>query len=489
MALTSLKRKGPAKDGQKPARKPIAKKKASPKKSDDPLAEIKLPLESEPDGTPIQRGLISEGRAERLKLQLWLADNLRKSIAPDVPLDLPLERTPEREEVIRKRFDQVMQRGSVKVPPDVTQEEFYSNVCDEIFGFGPLEMFIRFDAISEIMVNGPYILLVESKGRIHETGQKFLDDEHVERIVKRIVKPLGRVASPETPLIDARLPDGSRVNSVIRPCAIDGPNLTIRKFSKDSLGIQDLINFGSLTPNMAKFLEAAVISRLNMVVSGGTGSGKTTLINVLSSFIPSHERTVTIEDAAELQFKQRNVVRLETKKSTPESPGIVTIRDCVINALRMRPERIVIGECRGGETLDMLQAMNTGHDGSMTTVHANDPRSCFSRLESLVLMAGVDFPIDVVRKQIANSVDMIIQASRLRDGSRKITHITEIQGMEGETPILMDIFKFEDYGDGPDGKIIGAHEPGGIRPKSGERLKQAGFEFPPSMFMKQKKKK
>jgi pilus assembly protein CpaF len=487
MAVTPIKRKAPV-EGQ-PQRKPIAPKEPPKKNSDDPLADIMLPLEEEPLDTPIQRGFISEGRAERLRLQLWLADNLRKSIAPDVSLDWPLERTPEREEVIKQRFEQVMQRGSVKVPPDVTREDFFSFVCDEIFGFGPLEMFIRSNAISEIMVNGPYIILIEYKGRIQETGQKFLDDEHVERIVKRIVLPLGRAASPETPLIDARLPDGSRVNAVIRPCAIDGPNLTIRKFSKDKLGIKDLLNFKAMTENMAKFLEGAVVSRLNIVVSGGTGSGKTTLINVLSSFIPSHERTVTIEDAAELQFKQRNVIRLETKKPTPESPGIVTIRDCVINALRMRPERIVIGECRGGETLDMLQAMNTGHDGSMTTVHSNDPRSCFARLESLVLMAGVDFPIDVVRKQIANSVDMIIQASRLRDGSRKLTHITEVQGMEGDMPILMDIYKFHDYGDGPDGKIVGEHLPGGIRPKCESRLKQGGFDFPPSMFMQATKKK
>jgi len=487
MAISQIKRKKPS---NIQAKKPIAKKPkippgGKPPQGDDPT--IFLPLEPESEDTPVQRGLVGAERAERLRLQLWLADNLRKSIAPDVPLDMPLERTSEREQIIKQRFDQVMQRGTVKVPPDVTTEQFFSNVCDEIFGFGPLEIFIRHDKISEIMVNGPYVILVEQKGRISETGHKFLDDDHVERIIKRIVKPLGRVASPETPLIDARLPDGSRVNAVIRPCAIDGPNLTIRKFSKDKLGIQDLLNFGSVTEDMGKFLEAAVVSRLNMVVSGGTGSGKTTLINILSSFIPEHERTVTIEDAAELQFRQRNVVRLETKKATPESPGIVTIRDCVINALRMRPERIVIGECRGGETLDMLQAMNTGHDGSLTTVHSNDPRSCFARLESLVLMAGVDFPIDVVRKQIANSVDLIVQASRLRDGSRKVTHITEVQGIEGDTPILQNVFLFEDYGDRPDGKIDGAHAPGNIRPKCEARLIQNGFKFPPSMFMKKTK--
>ncbi len=443
-----------------------------------------VPLENEPPDTPTQRGFISKGRAEQIRLQLWLADNLRKSIAPDVPLDLPLERTPEREQIIRQRFQQALQRANIKIPADISPEQFYDNVCHEIFGFGPLEPLLNTDTISEVMVNGPYIIFIEQKGRLRESGHKFLDDDHVERIIKRIVKPLGRMADADHPLIDARLPDGSRVNAVLRPCAIDGPNITIRKFSKDKLTIDDLINFGSLTPMMAQFLKACVVSRLNIIVSGGTGSGKTTLINVLSSFIPEHERTVTIEDAAELQLKQRNVVRLETKKPTPESPGQVTIRDCVINALRMRPERIVVGECRGGEALDMLQAMNTGHDGSMTTVHANDPRSCFDRLESLVLMAGVDFPIHVVRKQIASSVDLIVQASRLRDGSRKVTHITEIQGIEGENAILQNVFTFADRGDDENGKIIGEHEPGGIRPKCEPKLRQHGFNFPPSMFMK-----
>jgi pilus assembly protein CpaF len=454
---------------------------ASPKPE---RSDIFLPLEEEPPDTPTQRGFITTERAEYLKLQLWLADNLRKSIAPDIPLDLPLERTPEREQIVQQRFQQALQRANIKIPPHITPEQFYNNVCNEIFGFGPLEPLLQQDSISEVMVNGPYIIFVEQKGRLAESGHKFLDDDHVERIIKRIVKPLGRAADREHPLIDARLPDGSRVNAVIRPCAIDGPNITIRKFSKDKLTIDDLIRFGSLTPMMAQFLQACVQSRLNIIVSGGTGSGKTTLINVLSSFIPEHERTVTIEDAAELQLKQRNVVRLETKKPTPESPSVVTIRDCVINALRMRPERIVVGECRGGEALDMLQAMNTGHDGSMTTVHANDPRSCFDRLESLVLMAGVDFPIHVVRKQIASSVDLIVQASRLRDGSRKVTHVTEIQGIEGENAILQNIFIFVDRGDNAEGKVQGAHEPGGIRPKCETKLKQNGFNFPAAMFMK-----
>ncbi|RMF00058.1 MAG: CpaF family protein [Chloroflexi bacterium] len=419
-----------------------------------------------------------------MKLQLWLADNIRKSVAPNIPLDLPLEKTPERAQLVQQRFQQALQKANIHPPADISPQQFFENVVDEIFGYGPLEPLIRSDRITEIMVNGPYVIFVEQKGRLAESGHKFLDDDHVERIIKRIVRPLGRMADSEHPLVDARLPDGSRVNAVLRPVAIDGPSITIRKFSKDRLVMDDLINFGSLTPMMAKFLEACVVSRLNIIVSGGTGSGKTTLINILSGYIPEHERTVTIEDAAELQFKQRNVVRLETKKPTPESPTEITTRDCVINALRMRPERIVVGECRGGETLDMLQAMNTGHDGSMTTVHANDPRSCFDRLESLVLMAGVDFPIHVVRKQIASSVDLIVQASRLRDGSRKITHITEIQGIEGENAILQNIFTFSDQGDDEDGKIIGEHEPGGIRPRCESRLKQNGFNFPAAMFMK-----
>jgi pilus assembly protein CpaF len=484
MSLSSLKRvKTTGTEQAQPSQSSPTKSEAhSPASGLDGLV---TPLEQEPFGTSIQRGFISEGRAERLRLQLWMADNLRQSIAPEIPLDLPLERTPEREQLIAQRYQLALQRANIRIPSDVTPDQFYSNVCDEIFGYGPLEPFVQSQAISEIMVNGPYIIFVEQKGgHLLESGHKFLDDDHVERIIKRIVKPLGRAADAEHPLVDARLPDGSRVNAVLRPCALDGPNITIRKFSKDKLTMDDLIRFGSVTPMMAQFLEACVVSRLNIIVSGGTGSGKTTLINVLSGFIPGHERTVTIEDSAELQFKQRNVIRLETKKATPESPTIITTRDCVVNSLRMRPERIIIGECRGGETLDMLQAMNTGHDGSMTTVHANDPRSCFDRLESLVLMSGVDLPIHVVRKQIASSVDLIVQASRLRDGSRKVTYITEIQGLEGENMILQNIFTFADRGDGPDGKIVGEHQSGGIRPRCESRLKQNGFTLPPAMFLK-----
>ncbi len=464
-----------------PAR-PAPKPKPEINREEDDLL---LPLEPEPPGTPRQRGFISEERAHLLRLQLQIADNLRlKLLAPDLSLDYPLERTPEREQKALQSLNQLISSSGFRLPPNTTKERFIRGVLDEVFGYGPIQPLVDRDDINEIMVNGPYIIFIERKGHLIESGYKFLDDDHVERIIKRIVLPLGRVVTPDHPLIDARLPDGSRVNAVIRPCAIDGPNITIRKFSKDKLTIEDLLRFGSLNEDMAKFLEAAVVSRRNIIVSGGTGSGKTTLINILSGFIPEDERTVTIEDAAELQLRQRNVVRLETKKPTPDSPTEVTIRDCVVNALRMRPERIVVGECRSGEALDMLQAMNTGHDGSMTTIHANSPRDCISRLETLVLMAGADLPLITVRKQIASAIHLIVQAARLRDGSRKITHISEILGMEGETVVMQEIFKFYDEGDDEDGKVIGYHGPTGIRPNCDPILRRNGFNLPPTMFMR-----
>jgi pilus assembly protein CpaF len=460
-----------------------------PEFSPQPEAEeednLFLELEPEPPGTSRQRGAILEERAALIRLQLQIADNLRqKLLAPGVPLDLPLERTPEREQIAIKGLERLTSSSNFRMPSKITKEQFYSDIMNEVFGLGPIQSLVDRDNISEIMVNGPYIIFVEKDGRLRESGHKFLDDDHVERIVKRIVLPLGRVVSSEHPMIDARLPDGSRVNAVISPCTIDGPNITIRKFSKEKLQVADLIRFGTLTEDMAIFLEAAVMSRRNIIVSGGTGSGKTTLINILSGYIPEHERTITIEDAAELQLRQRNVVRLETKRPSPESPTEVTIRDCVVNALRMRPERIVVGECRSSEALDMLQAMNTGHDGSMTTIHANSPRDCISRLETLVLMAGMDLPLETVRRQIGSAIHMIVQVARMRDGSRKVTHITEILGMEGKNVILQDVFLFYDESDTEDGKVKGYHSSNGLRPKCSEAFKQYGFTLPPSMFLK-----
>jgi pilus assembly protein CpaF len=444
-----------------------------------------LQLEPEPPGTARQRGAISKARASTLRLQLQIADNLRqKLLAPDVPLELPLERTPEREQKVFQSLEQFVSSGNLRVPIGVTKEQFYGNVMDEIFGYGPIQPLINRDDITEIMVNSPYIIFVEKNGKLRETGYKFLDDDHVVRIIKRIVLPLGRTVLYDYPLIDARLPDGSRVNAVIPPCAIDGPNITIRKFSKEKLTVDDLIRFGSLTEDIAMFLEAVVVARRNTIVSGGTGSGKTTLVNILSGYIPERERAVTIEDAAELQLRQRNVVRLETKKPNPESPTEMTIRDCVVNSLRMRPERIIVGECRAGEALDMLQAMNTGHEGSLTTIHANSPRDCLSRLETLVLMAGVDMPMATIRRQIASAIHMIVQAARLRDGSRRVVQVTEILGMEGENIVMQDIFRFIDEGDGPDGRVTGYHGATGIRPDCNDILKRFGYDLPASLFMR-----
>jgi pilus assembly protein CpaF len=325
------------------------------------------------------------------------------------------------------------------------------------------------------------MIFVERKGQLTLSGITFDSDEHVLRIIDRIVAPLGRRVDESSPLVDARLQDGSRVNVVIRPVALCGPTITIRKFSKKPLSIQDLIRFGSMTQEVADFLRACVLARLNMVVSGGTGSGKTTLLNVLSSFIPNDERIITVENAAELQLQQEHVVPLESRPANIEGKGEITIRDLVINCLRMRPERIVVGECRGSEALDMLQAMNTGHDGSLTTLHANTPRDAISRLEVMCLMAGMDLPLRAIREQIASAVDCICQQQRLRDGSRKILFVTEIQGMEGEMITMTDVFEFEQTGIEKN-KIIGRIRPTGIRPKFIERIEDAGISLPPSTF-------
>lgn len=418
----------------------------------------------------------TSANVERTKTCLWLAQKIEKSL----PENIVLERNPTVIKLIQDRYNLARQRVSI-APND--EKQFFEDLLDEILGLGPLEKILKDDTISEIMVNRPDLVYIEKKGRMIESDTIFADDAHVERVINKILKPLNRYVGPDSPLVDARLPDGSRVNAVIAPCAIDGPNITIRKFFKSPLGVKDLVKFNSMTDDMAEFLRACVMSHLNIVVAGGTGSGKTTLLNVLSSFIPDTDRIVTIEDAAELSLQQRHVVRLETKKPSRQGDTEVTIRDLVRNSLRMRPERIVIGECRGGETLDMLQAMNTGHDGSLTTVHANTPRDTISRLETLVLMAGMDLPLAVVRQQIVSAVNLIVQQSRLRDGSRKITNITEIAGMEGDMPVMQDIFKFQETGQDENGKVIGEFVPGGNRPQCEQRLKNHGFNLPATMFM------
>jgi len=341
------------------------------------------------------------------------------------------------------------------------RHRLFEAIVAEILGYGPIEPLLKDNTVTEIMVNGPKQVWVERNGKLEKTVIEFDDDDHVMRIIDRIVSPLGRRIDESSPMVDARLPDGSRINAVIPPISLVGPCLTIRKFSRDPLTVDDLIRFGTMTPEIAQFLKACVNARLNIVVSGGTGSGKTTLLNVLSSFIPSDERIVTIENAAELQLRQEHVVTLESQPPNIEGKGEVTIRDLVINALRMGPDRIVVGECRGGEALDMLQAMNTGHDGSMTTVHSNSPRDTLHRLETMVLMAGMDLPVRAIREQIASALDLIIHMARLKDGSRKIVAITEVQGMEGDVIVLQDIFVFEQTGF-ENGKVLGRIRPTGV---------------------------
>jgi pilus assembly protein CpaF len=354
-------------------------------------------------------------------------------------------------------------------------------ITDEILGLGPLEPLLRDETITEVMVNGPQQVYIEREGRLELTNVTFQNDEHVMKIIQRIIAPIGRRIDESSPMVDARLADGSRVNAIIPPLSLVGPVLTIRKFSATPFTVDDLIRFGTATPEMFEFLEACVKARLNIFVSGGTGSGKTTMLNILSSFIPDDERIVTIEDAAELQLRQEHVITLEARPSNIEGKGAIPIRELVRNALRMRPDRIVVGECRSGEALDMLQAMNTGHDGSMSTGHANAPRDMLSRLETMVLMSGMDLPLKAIREQIASAVDLIVHQNRLKDGSRKIVNITEVQGMEGDVIVMQDVFIFEQTGV-VEGRIQGRLRPTGIRPKFVEKFETAGIHLPPNVF-------
>ena len=354
-------------------------------------------------------------------------------------------------------------------------------VLAEILGLGPIEPLLRDNTVTEIMINGPRRIYVERAGKIEKTEYVFENDEHLLRIIDRIVAPLGRRVDESSPMVDARLADGSRVNVTIPPISLVGPVVTIRKFAHIPFTDADLQGFGTITPEFIQLSRAAVESRLNIIVSGGTGSGKTTLLNVLSQYIPPRERIVTIEDAAELQLKQEHVVTLEARPPNIEGKGQVTIRDLVINALRMRPDRIVVGEARGGEALDMLQAMNTGHDGSLSTLHANTARDALRRLETMVLMSGMDLPLRAVREQISSAIDCIIHLDRMSDGSRRVVQVAEVQGMEGEVVVMQDIFRFEQMGQ-KDGKILGRLNPTGIRPKFAEKIEHAGIKLPGNIF-------
>ena len=367
--------------------------------------------------------------------------------------------------------------------PVRTLDMLVESVISEIRGFGPLEVLLADDSISEIMVNGPNQVMIERNGKLQDSPIRFADGEHIMRIIEKIIAPLGRRLDEAVPMVDARLPDGSRVNAIIQPLAVNGPYLTIRKFSADPLTDEDLIRFGSMSSQMRDFLRLCVRGKLNVIVSGGTGSGKTTTLNVLSSFIPPGERIVTIEDAAELQLQQDHVLSLETRPPNLEGTGEISIRDLVRNALRMRPDRIIVGEVRGGETLDMLQAMNTGHEGSLSTAHTNGPRDCLARLETMVLMAGAELPSHAIRQQISGAVDLIVHQDRIRDGSRKITYVTEVQRMEGEEIITQDLFTLKHHGVDSDGRLIVEHRAMGIQPLFVDKLAAEGVQLPPDMFV------
>jgi pilus assembly protein CpaF len=384
--------------------------------------------------------------------------------------------------LVRQELSRLVQASSLVLKPE-ERRRLIDEICDDVLGYGPLQKYLDDDTVTEIMVNGHQHVYVEIEGRLHRTGSHFSSEQHLRRVIERIVSRVGRRIDESSPLVDARLEDGSRVNAVIPPLAFGGSSLTIRKFGKVPLQVSDLLTRGSLSPQMVQLLRACVEAKLNILVSGGTGTGKTTLLNVLSSFIPSDERIVTVEDAIELQLQQEHVVRMESRPRNIEGRGEVTIRDLVRNSLRMRPDRIIVGEVRGGESLDMLQAMNTGHEGSLSTLHANTPRDAIARLETMVLMAGMDLPLRAIREQVSSALDLIVHLTRLRDGTRRVTHVTEVQGMEGDVITLQDVYSF-DYAAGVDehGRFLGSTIPTGIRPQFSDRFHDLGVTVPPGMF-------
>ena len=409
-----------------------------------------------------------------------LKNRIQQKLIAELDPSMDITKTAEVRATIQEMFEGMLADESIVLTRN-EKRRLFESIVSEILGFGPIEQFLHKDGVTEIMVNGPKKIFVESGGKLQRVNVEFEDNDHLLRIIDRIVAPLGRRIDEGSPMVDARLPDGSRVNAVVPPISIDGATLTIRIFAKVPLTIENLVEFGSLTVEAVEFLKACVIGKLNIVISGGTGSGKTTMLNILSGFIPDGERIVTIENAAELQLRQDHVVRLESRNANVEGRGEVSIQDLVINSLRMRPDRVVVGEVRGGEALDMLQAMNTGHDGSLATGHANSPRDMLSRLETMVLMAGMDLPHRAIREQIAAAVHLIVHSDRLRDGSRKVTSISEIQGMEGDVITTSEIFRFEQTNI-ENGKVIGRLRPTGLRPKFMWKIQEAGIMLPPSIF-------
>ena len=426
-------------------------------------------------GVPFEKRVLLQEIKKRAHVELIKRLNLKRLAMSGVSEDSLNDKA-------RSVIHEIVSEISIPLPPEITPALIEQELVHEAIGLGPLEDLIAMSEISEIMVNGYDRIYVEYKGKLHRTDLSFADNNQVIAAIERIVSPLGRRIDESSPMVDARLKDGSRVNAIIPPLALGGPSITIRKFAKKPLEVKDLIRFGSISQPIADFLDICVKLRKNIVISGGTGSGKTTLLNILSGFLPDTERILTIEDAAELQLRQEHVVRLEARPANIEGKGEITIRDLVKNALRMRPDRIVIGECRGGEALDMLQAMNTGHDGSLTTIHANSPRDCLSRLETLVLMAGFDLPLRAIREQFASAISIFVQISREKDGSRKVNRVSEITKMEGEIITMQDIFVFHQDGWTEDGKIRGRYVPTGNIPIFMDDIKRAGLKLDISMF-------
>ena len=409
-----------------------------------------------------------------------LKNRIQQKLIAELDPSMDITKTAEVRVTIQEMFEAMLAEESIVLTRNEKRRLFEAIVA-EILGYGPLEQFLNLDGVTEIMVNGPKNVYIERGGKIERVNITFEDNDHLLRIIDRIVAPLGRRIDEGQPMVDARLPDGSRVNAVIPPISLNGATLTIRIFSKIPFTVDNLIELGSITPEAIEFMKACVVARLNVIISGGTGSGKTTLLNVLSGFIPDDERIVTIENAAELQLRQGHVVTLESRNANVEGRGAVTIQDLVVNSLRMRPDRIIVGEVRAGEALDMLQAMNTGHEGSLATAHANSPRDTLARLETMVLMAGMDLPHRAIREQIASAIHLIVHQDRLRDGTRKVTSISEIQGMEGDIITMSEIFRFEQTNI-ENGKVIGRLRPTGLRPKFMWKLQEAGIMLPPSIF-------
>ncbi len=424
----------------------------------------------------VRRRPVSSIQDAYQSLKARIQDRLLSELDPATDV----AQTDEVRSTIRQMYEDILAEERV-VLSRPERQQLFEQIVAEILGLGPLEPLLADDGITEVMVNGPEDIYIERDGKIRKTKAVFESEEHLMRIIERIVAPLGRRIDESSPMVDARLPDGSRVNAVIPPISLVGPTVTIRKFSADPLTVDQLIQFGSVTPEAMELLTACVRAKLNIIISGGTGSGKTTFLNVLSGYIPVDERIVTIENAAELQMRQEHVVTLESRPPNIEGKGEVTIQDLVINSLRMRPDRIIVGECRGPEAFDMLQAMNTGHEGSMTTIHANNTRDALGRLENMILMAGMELPHRAIREQIAAALDVIIQLDRMRDGTRKVVTISEIQGMEGDVVTMSDVFKFERAGY-ENGRVIGKLRPTGLRPKFMEKIEAEDIRVPPSIF-------